>query len=97
MVWRPPDLGREAVAACAERVDDGGEQQRLADGDDLRPEALLRRLRPEGREVGRDHVAGDDLGARGLERGNLRSEVVVDRLIATRIDQPIARCGERLW
>src|SRR5262245_17216888 len=53
MVWRPPDLGREPVAAGAERVDDGREEQRLADGDDLRPETLLRRLRPEGCEVGR--------------------------------------------
>src|SRR5438093_383962 len=51
MVRRPPDLGGEPVAAGAERVDHGGEEQRLADGDDLRPEALLRRLRPEGREV----------------------------------------------
>src|SRR5262249_21631422 len=62
MVWRPPDFRGEAVAACAERIDHRREQQRLADGHDLRAEALLRRLRPEGGEVGRDHVAGDNLG-----------------------------------
>src|SRR5665811_2634221 len=65
---RPPDFAGEPVAAFAQRVDDGGEQQRLADSDDLRLEALLRRLRPEGREVGWDHIcllytsdAADDL------------------------------------
>ena len=61
---RPPDFRGEAIATLAERIDHRGEQQRLADGDDLRLEALLRRLRPEGGEVRRDHVAGDDLGAR---------------------------------
>ena len=36
MVGRPPDLRAEAVAALAQRLDRRGEEQRLADGDDLR-------------------------------------------------------------
>src|SRR4051812_28424089 len=87
MVRRPPDLAAEAIAARAERFDDGGEEQRLADGDDLRLETLLRTLRPEGREVGRDHVAGDDLRAGLLEGGDLRGEIIGERLVAARIDE----------
>ena len=48
----PPDLGREAVAQVAERLDRTREQQRLAERDDLRLEALLARLRQEGLRVG---------------------------------------------
>ena len=95
MMRRPPDFAGEPVAAFAQRVDDGGEQQRLADGDDLRLEALLRRLRPEGREVGRDHVAGDDLRAGRLERRNLRGEIVVHELIAAGIDELEPALGKR--
>ena len=92
---RPPDFGGESVAARAERVDDRREQQRLADGNDLGAEALLRRLRPEGREVGRDHVAGDDLGIDRLERRDLRREVVVHQLIAAGIGEPVAGLCKR--
>ena len=86
---------REAVAAVAERLDHRREQQRLADGDDLRLEALLRGLAPEGGEIRRDHVAGDDLAAGCLEGADLSGEIVVQRLIAARIDQLVAGRGER--
>ena len=95
MVRRPPDFGGQAVAARAQRLDRRGKQQRLADGDDLRLEALLRRLRPERGEVRRDHHAGDDLDARRLEGRDLRGEVVVHLLIAAGIDQLVAGRGER--
>ena len=83
-VVRP--LPRGPSEATTER-----EQQRLADGHDLGMEALLRRLRPERREIGRDHVADDDLGAGALERRNLRGEIVVHHLIAAGIDAACSR------
>src|SRR4029453_18671175 len=95
MARRPPDLGGEPVAARAERIDHRGEQQSLADGDDLRAETLLRRLRPEGGEVGRDHVAGYDLGIHRLEGRNLRSEVVVHELVAAGGGELVAGLRER--
>src|SRR6187401_3649241 len=96
MVRRPPDLAAEAIAALAQRLDDRREQQRLSDGDYLRLEALLRRLRPERREIRRDHVAGDDVRAGRLERRNLRREVAVHELVAAGIVQLVAglcQCG----
>src|SRR5262249_19707430 len=68
MARRPPDFGGEAVAARAERLDHRREQQRLADGDYLRAEALLRRLRPETGDVGRDTGAAHDSGVDRRER-----------------------------
>src|SRR5213075_3181076 len=59
-------------------------------------ETLLRRLRPERREVGWNHVAGDDFAACALECGNLRGEIAIHRLIAARIDQAIASGREWL-
>ncbi len=69
---RPPHLGRDVVAALAQRLHRRRKQQRLGDGDDLRLQSLLPRLIPEGGEVGRDDHAGDDLGISATERGDLR-------------------------
>ena len=53
----PPDLARETVAdGRSERIDRGREEQRLAHRGDLGGEALLLRLGPEVREVGRDRA-----------------------------------------
>ena len=87
MVGRPPDFRGQAVAAVAKRLDYRREQQCLADGHNLRIEPLLRRLGPEVGEVGRNHVAGDDLAAGFLESGNLRGEIIGERLIASRVDK----------
>src|ERR1700758_4799122 len=53
-------------------------------------EILLCRLRPEGREIRRDHIAGDDRYACLFESRDLRGEVVVHDLIAARINEPVA-------
>src|SRR5262245_3707601 len=95
VVWRPPDLAGQPIAARAQRFDNRRKQQGFADGDDLRLESLLRGLRPECREIRWDHVAGDDLGSRRLERGNLRGEVVIHELIAAGIVQLVAGLRER--
>src|SRR4029079_2030680 len=102
MVWRPPDLAAQPIAAFAQRLDDRREQQRLANGDDLRPEALLCRLRPERREVRRDHVAGDNVRAGRLECRDLRREVAVHELIASGVAQLVTglcQCGRqpKVW
>src|SRR5512139_679565 len=99
---RPPDLAAEAIAALAEGFDHGWEKQGLTNGDDLRSEALLCRLRPEGYEIRRDHVAGDDFRARCLERRNLRREIAVHELVAAGIVQLVAgfcegRRQAQLW
>ena len=87
MTWAPPDFRAQPVAPIAQRRHRRGEQQRLADGHDFRLEALLRRLRPEGREVGRDHHTGHDLDIGLLERRDLGAEVGRKRLIAAGIEQ----------
>ena len=52
--------------------------------------------RPEGGEVRRDHHAGDDLGIRRLEGGDLRREIVGQRLVAAGIGEREAGVGQRL-
>src|SRR5205814_9008786 len=42
----PPDFRSKPIAARAERTDHRWKQQCLPDSDDLRPKALLHRLRP---------------------------------------------------
>ena len=74
------------VAAVAERLDGGGEQQRLGRRHDLRPVALLRALRPEGRELRRVEDAAGDLAVIVLELPDLRGEVVAERRIKPEID-----------
>ena len=53
-------------------------------------EILLRRLRPKGGEIGRDHIPGDNLGAGFLETRDLGCEVIIHDLIAAWINQSIA-------
>ena len=76
MVVRPPHLGRGAGAAVAQRLDRGGEQQRLGRRHDLGPIALLGALRPENRELRRVENAAGDVGVDVLQLGDLRGEVV---------------------
>src|SRR6185437_2922323 len=90
MMRRPPDLAAQPIAALAQRLDHRWEQERLADRDDLRPETLLRGLRPERREIRWNHVAGDDFRAGCLECRDLRREVAVHELIAAWIVQLVA-------
>src|SRR6185503_6080524 len=102
MVRRPPDLAAETITALTQRLDNRREQQRLSDGDDLRPEALLCGLRPEGREIRRDHVAGDNVRAGRLECRDLRREVAVHELIASGVVQLVTglcQCGRqpKVW
>jgi hypothetical protein len=92
---RPPEFTRQSIPTRAQGADHRRKQQRFADGDDLRLKTLLRGLRPEGREVRRDHVACDDLAIRRLEGGNLRGEVVVHHLVAAGIVQPVTGLRER--
>src|SRR3981081_977621 len=87
MVRRPPHFGRKIVAVLAERLDRDWEQDRFADRGDFRLEALLERLFPECREVGRQHDAGDDLGVGALERTDLRREVVGEILVAAGVGE----------
>src|SRR5262245_14732361 len=90
MMRRPPDLRRQFVTRRSEGLYGCGKQQRLADRRDLRLQTLLARLRPERREVRRDHVAGDDVGSRALERADMGGEVVRQRLKAARVEEPEA-------
>ena len=90
MARRPPHLGGEVVAVLAQRLHRHREQDGLADRGGPWLEALLQRLLPEGREVRRQHDAGDDLAARVLEGGDLRREVVGEVLVAAGIDELVA-------
>src|SRR3954451_631138 len=94
MMRRPPDFARQPATARPERFNNGGKQKGLSDSDDLRPETLLRRLRPKGGEVGWNHVAGNDFAIRCFERGDLGREVVVHHLITAGIDQLVPRLGK---
>ena len=94
MVRRPPNFRGKIVAVLAQRFDRDREQNGLADRSNLRLEALLRRLVPEGGEIGRDHHAGDDFAIRLFERGDLRREVVGEILIAAGIGQREAELVE---
>src|SRR5712672_1656037 len=90
MVRRPPHFRRKIVAVLAERLDGHREQDRLADRGDLRPEALLQRLFPECREIGRQYDPGDDLGVGALERADLCREVVSEVLVAAGVGELVA-------
>src|SRR5712671_3776493 len=90
MVRRPPYFRRKVVAVLAKRLDGDREQDRLADRGDLRPEALLQRLFPECREVGRQYDPGDDLGVGALERTDLCREVVGEVLVAAGVGELVA-------
>src|SRR3984957_12960619 len=79
----PPDLGRKVVAGVAERLDGLRKEDRLGNRHRLGLEALLARLIPESGEVRRDHDASDDLGVGGLERVDLRREVIRKVLVAS--------------
>src|SRR5262245_25460111 len=84
---RPPDFGGHTGTAVAKRFDRRREQQRLGDRGDLRPEALLRCLRPErGKGWGHEY-AGDDLYVLRLEHRDLARKVVRHRRIEPGIDQ----------
>jgi hypothetical protein len=61
-------------------------QKGFAERDDFRLIAHLGALIVEAGEVGREQVAGDDLDAGLLERGDLRREVVAESGELPRID-----------
>ena len=92
---RPPHFCGEAFAQFSQRLDRAGEEQRLAQGHDLGPQALLPRLGEEGPGVGRNDDAGDDVDALLLEGADLRGKVVVHVLEATRVDEPEPFLRER--
>src|SRR5256886_7723018 len=94
MAGRPPHLGRNVVAALAERLNGCREQQSLGNGHHLRPEAFLARLIPERRKVRRNDHAGDDLRVRASKRGNLRAKIVGQILKTARVGQLKALLGE---
>ena len=71
MAGRPPHLGRNVVAALAERLNSCRKQQGLGDGHHLWSEAFLARLIPERCKVRRNDHAGDDLRFRASKRGDL--------------------------
>ena len=83
----PPHLGRETVAAVAERLDGRREQHRLGHRDDLGVEVLLLGLGPERAEVGWDRDAAHDLDALVLELADDAREVGVAGLEPTRVDE----------
>src|SRR5881296_921056 len=92
---RPPDLSGHAVTQVAQCLDRARKEQRLADGGDLRTEALLSGLLPERRPVRRDRHAGDDLDLFPLEGRDLRGEVVGEVRIAPGVDDLVAGLGQR--
>src|SRR2546428_8891174 len=95
MVRRPPHLGGEPLADGTEGLDRAWKEQRLADGHRLRPEALLARLGPKGREAGRNRPARNDLDLGVLEARDLRGEIVEERLEEARIHHLKAELLER--
>ncbi len=84
---RPPDLGGQPRAAIAQCLDRRREQERLGDrgGLELLCQALLRGLRPEGREIRRRGHAGQDVHPALLELGDLGSEIARARLEQRRL------------
>jgi hypothetical protein len=68
-----------------------GKKDRLADRGHLGLEALLQRLLPERREIGRQDDAGDDLAIGVLEGVDLRREIVGEVLIPSRVGEFIAQ------
>ena len=97
MAGRPPHLGRNVVAALAERLNSCRKQQGLGDGHHLWSEAFLARLIPERCKVRRNDHAGDDLRVRASKRGDLRAEIVGQILETARIGQLEALLGEHRW
>ena len=95
VVGRPPHFAGHADAARPERRDVRGEQEGLAEGDDLRLVALLGALIVEAGEIRREEIAGDDLDAGLLEGGDLRREVVAESRELTGIDDREARLLDR--
>ena len=92
----PPDLRGQTVAQVAQCFDRAGEQQRLAQRDDLRLEALLARLGQKGLGIGRDDDAGDDLDAILLEGSDLGTEVLRAILKTAGVDEREAHGSQRL-
>src|SRR5208283_4876760 len=92
---RPPDLCRKIVGCFADGFNRRWKEQRLRDCADLRPQSLLARLRPEGCEIRRDHVPGDDLRASILKCADLSRKVVRKRLEVRRMDHLVSMFYER--
>src|SRR5579859_1938680 len=93
----PVDGRGEVVPEAAEGDDLGGEQARLRDLRDLHLlcVALLRRLPPEGREVGRQRERVEDLAVLGLELRDLGREVRRAVLVRARVDDGEAGLREQ--
>ena len=94
VVWRPPDLDRQAVGTVAKRGHRLREFARLGNRHDLRVKALLGSLRPECRQIRRYDHAGDYVDTGALEGRNLCGEIVGHRLEAPCIDQLITKLVE---
>src|SRR4029077_3234695 len=77
---RPPHLRRKVIGGLPDGLNRRGEQQGLGDCTDFWSQSLLPRLRPEGREVRRNHIAGDNLNTRFLKGADLSREIVGQRL-----------------
>src|SRR6266702_4963237 len=85
MRGRPPHFRGEAIAEIAQRFDRSREQERLADGNDLRFETLLARLDQKVLRVRRNHDARHDLRTALLERCDLCGEVLRHGLKTARV------------
>src|ERR1700756_4340711 len=91
MAWRPPNLGGESIGTVTESSDRCREKKCLSDRDHFGPEALLRGLIPEGREIWRRNHSSHNFDSRILERRDLRPVIVAQRLETSRIDELVTR------
>src|SRR6201987_1120352 len=91
MAWRPPNLGGESIGTTAESSHRRRKKECLSDRDHFGPDALLRGLIPEGREIWRRNHSSHNFDSRILERRDLRPVIVAQRLETSRIDEFVTR------
>src|ERR1700680_3417926 len=97
MARRPPDLGGEPVSAIADGSHGSGKKECLPNRDDFGLETLLRGLVPESSEIRRDDHPSHNFHSRVLESGDLRPEIVHQRLKTSGIHQLIVGFLESWW
>ncbi|MPM79120.1 hypothetical protein SDC9_126151 [bioreactor metagenome] len=93
---RPPHLGGQPQAQVTQRLDGTGEQQGLAQRDDLGLEALLTRLSEKSLGVRRNHHARDNLHTSPFKGRYLRGKVLRSALKTPRIGERKTHVGQRL-